>query len=94
MCKSILCNFYKLLTPNYVCRIIPESPRWLLVSGNEQEAINILAGFAQGNRAEMPANLELKKTTVETSGQEAASLRDLFTGKNIRHRTTILCLAW
>ena len=75
-------------------RHIPESPRWLLVSGNDQEALNVLASIAQGNGTTMPASCELKKTSDSSGGREVASIRDLFTGKNIRHRTLVLCLVW
>ena len=79
----------------YNNRTIPESPRWLLVSGNEQDAISVLTSIAKGNGADMPTNCELKKNSVGAEGgQEGASIRDLFTGRNIRHRTFILCIAW
>ena len=86
------------LTLHTLYRTIPESPRWLLVSGNEQEAVNVLTSIAQGNGTEMPAGCELKKNSAGgggEGGQEGgASIRDLFTGRNIRHRTFILCIAW
>ena len=54
--------------------------------------------MAQGNGTEMPASCELKKNSAGgggEGGQEGgASIRDLFTGRNIRHRTFILCIAW
>lgn len=75
-------------------RAIPESPRWLLVSGKEKEAINVLTKIAHGNLTEMPANCALKKQLLTPAGQESVSIFSLCTGTNIRQRTIRLFLIW
>ncbi|XP_064403541.1 organic cation transporter protein-like isoform X2 [Halichondria panicea] len=73
-------------------RVIPESPRWLLVNGQQEEARAVLARLASDNGVEMPAG-ELKKPTDPTSA-EPVSVLDLFRGKVIRRRTVILFVTW
>jgi len=63
----------------------------LLLNGQEEQARAVLAGFAQGNGVTLPEG-KLKKP--EQSKNEGVSTRDLFRGKIIRQRTTILVFAW
>ena len=70
---------------------MPESPRWLLLNGQEEQAWAVLAGFAQGNGTTLPEG-RLKKP--DQSKSKDVSMRDLFRGKIIRQRTTVLVLVW
>ena len=74
------------------CRVIPESPRWLLVNGHENEARAVLMRIADGNRKPLDA-CELKKPDLESSTGSSSTL-DLFRSKNIRHRTIVLFCMW
>ena len=69
---------------------MPESPRWLLVNGQEEQARMVLAGFAQGNGTTMP---EGKLKIPLQADNERISVMDLFRGRAIRHRTIILIVA-
>ena len=69
------------------CRIVPESPRWLLLNGQEEQAREVLAKFAQGNGTSLPEG-KLKKPIQSES--EGVSIKDLFRGRIIRRRTVIL----
>ena len=71
----------------------PESPRWLLVQGKEEQALSTLAWIARGNGQQMP-DCKLKKSSRGQSARHFVSVTDLFRGKGIRERTLILAVAW
>ena len=64
----------------------------MLVSGQEEQARMVLAGFAHGNGTTLPAGK--LKIPMQQANSESISLRDLFRGRVIRHRTIILFIAW
>ena len=75
---------------DYLYRMIPESPRWLLIQGEQEHARSVLARIAKGNGTQLP-ECHLK---VPVTGDVTVSMRDLFRGKNIRHRTLVLIFLW
>ncbi len=81
--------FFCIIIPPF--SIIPESPRWLLVSGNPAEARRVLECIAAGNGTSMPKG-ELKSGMVGST--EKPSMKDLFTKRIVRHRTLRLLLIW
>ncbi len=76
-------------SPIAACRVVPESPRWLLVHGQYAKARKILAMIAKGNGTQLP-ECHLKRPTE----RHRASMLDLFRGREIRHRTLILIYLW
>ena len=62
------------------------------MSGQEEQARMVLAGFAQGNGTTLPT--ERLKLPMQQANSDSVSLRDLFRGKVIRLRTIILFIAW
>ena len=77
-----------------VCsRMTPESPRWLLVQGKEEQALSTLAWIARGNGRHMP-DCKLKKSSWGQSAGHNVTVVDLLRGKVIRYRTLILAIAW
>lgn len=72
--------------------MIPESPRWLLVSGSSVEARTVLEDIAQGNGTVMPQ--EELRMPVDNSGGEPIGMASLFQGKVVRKRTLILFAVW
>ena len=81
-------------TCTHMCRVTPESPRWLLVQGRDEEARDVLARIARGNRTPM-VTAKLKKSVGASSEKGGnVSAIDLFRGHTIRRRTLILLVAW
>ena len=74
------------------CRIVPESPRWLLINGYAAEARAVLEDVAHGNGTVMPQE-ELRTPDTSSSG-EPAGMASLFKGKVVRKRTLVLLVAW
>ena len=42
-----------------ICRMVPESPRWLVTKGRFDEALKILKGGAKMNKRQLPPDNEM-----------------------------------
>lgn len=73
-------------------RMIPESPRWLLVNGYTAEARTVLEDLARGNGTVLPQE-ELRKPDTSSS-DSSLGIRSLLRGEVARKRTLILFAAW
>lgn len=72
---------------------MPESPRWLILSGREEEALNVLAALNDKNRDDMSIRqefLSIKDAVLEMS---KGSTLDLFSMGDYRHLHRV-CLAF
>ena len=79
--------------PRALCRrLIPESPRWLLARGRDQEAEDIIRQVARVNGVQLPEKVFDKKTLDEAEQRE--KLWHLFTSPLLVLRTGVLCLNW
>ncbi|CAB3999680.1 Hypothetical predicted protein [Paramuricea clavata] len=65
-----------------VHRLLPESPRWLLLKGKEEEAEAVLVKIARMNKRPLPDDFALQKPVV--SEREQALNNFLMTGKLLR----------
>ena len=86
------CGCFPVSMTTFLLRLIPESPRWLLVNGREDEARHVLEGMARDNGTQLPP-CELKRPESH-SKERSVSMVDLLRGRNIRHRTIVLFWAW
>ena len=73
-------------------RIVPESPRWLLLKGNMDEALQVLKTLALSNGKNPLPEVTLKKS--ETVDRSAPSILDLFSFPAILIRTTVTIAGW
>ncbi|KAJ8941606.1 hypothetical protein NQ318_012952 [Aromia moschata] len=75
---------------------VPESPRWLIAVGRKDEAMAILQKAAIFNKKD-PANVEMAMTelsNVPTEDNQKPSFSALFSTKQLKKRSTLLCLNW
>ncbi|XP_065918286.1 solute carrier family 22 member 15-like isoform X2 [Dysidea avara] len=70
--------------------IVPESPRWLLLKGRLEEALQVLQTLATKNGTSLPA-VTLKKLEKST---RSASLFNIFSFRIIFTRTTVMIACW
>ena len=74
---------------SFVLRFVPESVRWLLVSGHKDKAMAILEKVAQVNKREMPK----EDLNVPYSPPNKGCL-ELFATRKLVILTLIQCYAW
>ncbi|XP_017084198.1 organic cation transporter protein [Drosophila eugracilis] len=83
--------------------IIPESARWLLMKGRQEEAFVIIKKAAKENRVEIPSEIyeqlveevaEKKKLDEQTASQPAATVFDLLRYPNLRRKTLLIFFDW
>jgi sugar porter (SP) family MFS transporter len=60
-------------------RILPETPRWLLKNGREEEAREVLVS-SHGGSSEVDAELDTIREVIRLDTEQRARIRDLFAG--------------
>ncbi|XP_016952790.1 organic cation transporter protein [Drosophila biarmipes] len=83
--------------------IIPESARWLLLKGRQEQAFVIIKKAAKENRVQIPNEIydqlvdevaEKKKQDELTANQPAATVFDLLRFPNLRRKTLLIFFDW
>ena len=75
----------------HTCRYIPESPRWLFVTGRELEAKQAMMDIANTNGNSLPPEFSLK---VPQEPPRSIGFLDFFSHGKIRLRMLLLMLEW
>ena len=71
--------------------MVPESPRWLVLKGRMEEAIQVLNTLAASNGKPLLTTVILKKGEVV---ERSSTIIDLFSFKSIFIRTTVITAGW
>ena len=71
--------------------IVPESPRWLLLKGQVDEALQVLQAIAVYNGTKVVPEMKLKKGEQSTT---SSSVLDLFSFSAISTRTIVMIACW
>jgi len=74
-----------------MCRIMPESPRWLISKGRYQEATKIVEKIAKVNKVQLPDDV-IGEDTIEN--QRSYSVMKMFTVPKLLIRTLIIYFNW
>jgi len=75
--------------------LVPESPRWLISSGNLDQAKEVVRRVAAGNGKQSPEHL-LKNASNKIAGESGpkSSVLDLFRPRSMAARTINMCFQW
>lgn len=76
--------------------LVPESPRWLIGSGQLDKAKEVIRRVAKGNGRDVPEHLLKNASIEETSGEpeKKVSVLDLFRTRRMAARTINMCFQW
>ncbi|XP_065918304.1 solute carrier family 22 member 15-like isoform X2 [Dysidea avara] len=74
--------------------IVPESPRWLVLKGHVEEALQILQTLAVYNGTKVPPEVKLRKGEVIKQSATSSSVLDLFSFSSISTRTIVMMACW
>jgi len=86
-----MCQIFNLLHGVFVYSMVPESPRWLLLKGHVEEAVQVLKTLAASNRKPLPTSVTLKKGEIV---ERSSTIFDLFSFQSIFIRTTVITAGW
>ena len=85
-------------------RIVPESPRWLIINGRMKEARAIITQVGRENKRPVPHHLltnnnqPASQTEENTAGQQAEppsrSVLSIFKSRRMGLRTLNMCYQW
>ena len=77
--------------PPYPHSLVPESPRWLLLKGHVEEALQVLQTLAVCNGTKVLPEVKLKKGEVT---KQSSSVFELFSFSVICTRTFVMMACW
>lgn len=87
------------------CRFVPESARWLLTKGRDEEARIVLRKAAKENKVDLPDEMldkflgDMKQEEEEGKAKAAekkaeSTILDLFKHPNLRRKTLLILFLW
>ena len=87
----MVANFIQLSYPH---SLVPESPRWLILKGHAEEALQVLQTLAVCNGTKVLPEVKLKKGVATKQSTTSSSVFDLFSFSTICSRTIVMMTCW
>ena len=81
-------------------RLVPESPRWLIINGRIKEAREIITEVGRENQRPVPVHLFSNNNTTqagereEKEEEEGRSVLSIFRSRRMGLRTLNMCYQW
>jgi hypothetical protein len=77
----------------YICRIFPESPRWLAARGKSKKCLEVLNYIAKKNGTSLPDNALMRLKRLAGKKEKVYGVASLFANRRLIRNTILLSMS-